>query len=429
MNQRLKWTLVVFALLCLRTAYGLSQNFWHEDVVQIYLLGLKYFTTGAWPYFGPDVVHTNQQIPGGLQSILIALALYIWPVVESPVVLVNILSLSGILLLAVYLRRRFQSHPGWLWLLWLSTLPMTLQFSTNTYNPSYLLFPAVLFFVGFFERIPQFRQLNWSALTSGIAMGFSVGFIFQLHLSWPLLMPFLLTAITIRQPSKERRECASGFVIGGLAISVSLIPTLFEYGLSTLWSTGSSNSEFNIANARNIGSTILRVVSLSSYEFMGFNLGSELDERRQLITSDPVLIISAVTMGLTLVMHVVLIVKAWGQSFVSRKFSPEISLLGVSCIWAAMLFLMTPRPPAFRNIFVLFPVAAVAFGSLAEKYSKQTWLRPMWTSVIVASVLFHSIVAIKMWPEISLYRDRPRVQKAIDENDFRIFADRRPGQY
>jgi hypothetical protein len=428
-NHKLNLTILIVNLLIFRICYGLSQNFWHEDVVQIYLLGLKYFTTGSWPFFGPDVVHTNQQIPGGLQSILIAVPLWIWPVAESPVIFVNILSLFGIGLLAFFMHRRFSSQPAWFWLVWLGTLPMTLQFSTNTYNPSYLLLPAILFFIGFFERVPQLRQLQWSALTSGIAMGLSLGFIFQLHLSWPLLAPYLAATLVLRQPKMERLKLLSGMILGALVISLSLFPTIGQYGLSTLWSAGSSNSEFNIANAQHIGSTILRVVSIASYEFLGFNLGSELAERRSIITSHPLLVISAIVMGLALLTQVIMIIRYWVHGLKSRKMSPELALLGLSCIWAALLFLMTPRPPAFRNIYILFPVAALAAAWLIDAYQQYFRSRVLWAVVVGSSVLFHALVGIKMWPDISLHRDRDRVQNAIDQKDYRILGERRPGHY
>ena len=37
------------------------------------------------------------------------------------------------------------------------TLPWTLEFSTHIINPSYVLAPALVFFIGFFEAVPAFR--------------------------------------------------------------------------------------------------------------------------------------------------------------------------------------------------------------------------------------------------------------------------------
>ena len=53
-----------------RLGFGLCSEFWtSRDNHQIYLLGLKSYTTRMWPYFGPDVTATIQ-IPGALQGLL-----------------------------------------------------------------------------------------------------------------------------------------------------------------------------------------------------------------------------------------------------------------------------------------------------------------------------------------------------------------------
>jgi len=74
-----------------RLAFGLCSEIWFIDQQQIYLIGLKYDTTGLWPYFGPDV-GTNIQLPGALQGLVVGLPLRIWPIPESPYILLNLLS-------------------------------------------------------------------------------------------------------------------------------------------------------------------------------------------------------------------------------------------------------------------------------------------------------------------------------------------------
>ena len=53
-----------------RLAFGLCSPLWtgSEDEKQIYLIGLKFFTTRAWPWFGPDVTNTIQ-IPGTFRGL------------------------------------------------------------------------------------------------------------------------------------------------------------------------------------------------------------------------------------------------------------------------------------------------------------------------------------------------------------------------
>ena len=42
-----------------RLMYGLFSEFWEEDELQVYLIGLKFYTTGVLPHYGPDVVYTK----------------------------------------------------------------------------------------------------------------------------------------------------------------------------------------------------------------------------------------------------------------------------------------------------------------------------------------------------------------------------------
>ena len=58
-----RWRIVSFlaVVFLFRLAFGLLNKFWEADEIQVFLIGLKFFTTGAWPYFGPDVTHTHTQ--------------------------------------------------------------------------------------------------------------------------------------------------------------------------------------------------------------------------------------------------------------------------------------------------------------------------------------------------------------------------------
>jgi hypothetical protein len=147
--------------------FGLCSEFWFEDERQVYLIGLKHFTTHAWPYFGPDV--TNQiQIPGALQGRLISIPLFILRIPEAPFILLNLLSFSSLCLLAWYCTKRLPEVPGWFIWIWLMTAPWTLNFSTHVVNPSYVLPGAILFFIGFLETCPytskQLFQIDWRIL-------------------------------------------------------------------------------------------------------------------------------------------------------------------------------------------------------------------------------------------------------------------------
>ena len=61
--------LILGACFAFRLLFGLSRGFYFEDETQIFLLGFRYYATGAWPFLGPDVVWTRSEIPGALQAV------------------------------------------------------------------------------------------------------------------------------------------------------------------------------------------------------------------------------------------------------------------------------------------------------------------------------------------------------------------------
>ena len=88
-----------------RFRFGTSK-FCGVDEIQVYLIGLKYYCSGAYPYWGADVVNTGGQIPGGLQGLLTGGPLFLWANPESPYWLLNLLSFAVLVLLAWYLHKR-----------------------------------------------------------------------------------------------------------------------------------------------------------------------------------------------------------------------------------------------------------------------------------------------------------------------------------
>src|SRR5438105_13841346 len=95
--RRRRQLFVVLLLLCaflLRLSFGLCSQFWADDERQVYLIGLKFYSTGAWPYFGPDVAR-GVQVPGALQGLLVGLPLFAAPFPEAPFVFLNLLSFAA----------------------------------------------------------------------------------------------------------------------------------------------------------------------------------------------------------------------------------------------------------------------------------------------------------------------------------------------
>ena len=209
MKKNFNCALLFIFLYVFRVLFGLSHPFYglgeiDRDSLQTYLIGLKYYTTGLWPFFGPDQYHLDSggyysQIPGALEGVVVGWPFHVLPIPETPFLVLNLLSLSVLALLACYISRRLPELSFIFVFAWIALLPWTLNLSTHVFNPSYLLFGSVLFFVGFLEALPGLT-LGWMRPSAAFFwMGLAIGWNMQFHFSWVLLPLFVLLAFVWRR--------------------------------------------------------------------------------------------------------------------------------------------------------------------------------------------------------------------------------------
>ncbi|PYS91521.1 MAG: hypothetical protein DMF64_11790 [Acidobacteria bacterium] len=340
--------------------FGLCSEFWFEDEKQIYLLGLKFYATRAWPYFGPDVTPFIQ-IPGALQGLLVGLPFFIAPVPEAPYVLLNLLSFASLCLLAWYTTRRLPEIPSWIVWAWLLTAPWTLGLSTHVLNPSYVLTGGMLFFVGFLELFPPTNRQLIKARLASFMMGCALCWVMQLHMSWVALVPFVLVAFYLRARSEGRKvwRVALWFMSGALVTGSLLVPTYLRYG------TGDTSQVvlFNLDNLRhypNIIEGILgRFLSFARFElprFIGGNTQQRLAFVREHLWLAPfVLFLTAVG-----IMQPIALVALWFKRWHEHKDWPAIKYLTLATVLLLYtLFLFSFRKPHSHTFYVLLPLAMI----------------------------------------------------------------------
>src|SRR5262249_29307579 len=197
--------LALLALFAFRLGFGLSREFFFEDETQIFLIGFRYYATGEWPFFGPDVVWTKSEIPGALQGLLVGIPLRIAPYPESPYVLLALLSFGALCAFAWYVGEHRPGMPRWLLWGWLFTIPWTIESSTHLLNTSYVLAASLIFFLGFFESVPALSLGRVPRPAAHALMGAAVTWVMQFHMQWPLLLPFAAVARVSRVRDRARR--------------------------------------------------------------------------------------------------------------------------------------------------------------------------------------------------------------------------------
>lgn len=429
--------LLLIFLFGFRVFYGLGLEWRQPDEIQIYLLGLKFFTTQTWPYFGPDVIHTDNQIAGALQSLLVGVPLFVWRHPVAPLLFLNLLSFASLLWFAQRLHRLWPLAPGWMVAVWLLTTSWTLNISTHTYNPSYLLVFAIIFFIGFFEVIPSLTLKDMPKPLPFFLMGFALVCVQQLHLSWPLFLPFMGVALIFAW----RARWPLGGIAGGLLVGVAMpalliLPTALEYGPTAIIEALHNNSRnVNTVNIAAFPSIVARVTSLAAYELGGF-LGGNAAERWQTLRAVPWTIPFAAVLGVLGILQPLLLLGglygpvAWRRQLERMPRRAIGFLLAGTLLLAVAAFAFTTRPPLTRNLYLLAPVVWIAgyavFGSLVNSPRRRAVVGGLFAS----SVILHIGVALYHFDAFP-FRTVPWsetfhvVEKAIDMRDYHVLGERR----
>lgn len=433
-NQRRR-RLTFFALLLLAFAFrlfvGLCSQFRDSDTKQIYLLGLKFYSTHAWPFFGPDVVWGEIQIPGALQALLVGLPFFVLPIPEAPYILINILSFAGLCLLAWYCCKRLPEMPRWLVWSWLLTAPWVLDLSTTIYNPSYVLPGAIVFFVGALESYSFTTKEVIAAWLANFMMGFALLWVMQLHLSWVILVPYLLLAFyyKARKGGVAFLRTLGFFALGAAGPGALLIPTYLKYGASQ--GTGGSMSALtlNLENVTSLWGILIRLVSFASYEVPRL-LGPHTADRLLFLKQEPWLIPFVMFLFLAGTAQVIVLIVSWFRSGSTPDGWKAIKYLMLGNLLVIYLsFLFSIKPPQSNHLYVALPIPMI-YSLYCWRWFLSSRFRTVFARVfavmIACGVVFHIGLALHNRPMISVYTERSLVESAIVNKDYKILGERRP---
>lgn len=426
MDRRLVVGLALAAVFAFRLLFGLSQRLFTEDEGQIYLLGLRFFASGHWPYFGPDVVWTGTQIPGALQALLVGLPFFVAPIPEAPYVLVNILSMGALALFGWYLNARLPELPRWLLWGWLFTLPWTLELSTHIINPSYILPASVIFFIGFMEAWPLLRIGRVPVLLAHAGMGAALGWIMQVHMSWPLLLPFIATAFFARA-REGWRSCglAAAAFCGGLALTGAfIVPTWITYGM-VAGGTG-QNVVFHWRDpVSTFFKTLARLLSFSSYEINRF-LG--VGGARQIVfLQDHWWLAPAVLFVwlIGLVHPIWMALTAVRRTRLHQDWPIVRAVFIATVLLASFSFFFSVAWAQSTALYVVAPVSFV-YAAYCWTFVDSPRTRQLAAVVLSVNLLVQIGLALYQFSGPSAYTYRPLLTQAIDDRAPGRFAMRRP---
>lgn len=436
-RPRVAGALLLLLFAC-RLAFGLTVEFWFVDELQVYLIGLKFFSTGQWPFFGPDLVLRDMsisQIPGALQGLLVGLPFFVAPFPEAPFVLLNLLSFGALVFLAWYGSRRVPTLPRWLVYGLALTLPWTLFYSTHVVNPSYVLFGAVLFWVGVVEATVFPDRPLLPRRLADYLQGFGLVWVMQLHMSWTLLVPFAGIAWIARARRGEGLPALGGVLLGGATTGALLVPTFLSHDAASIGSTRTA-LRFNPINARDLDSIAGKFLSFASYELPRF-IGANHRVRMAWLTSNRgVAPFAFLSVGVGLLQPVAFLILWFRRRESVPGWTGVKALAAATILLTWFVFLFTVREPWALTFYLVFPMAFLYSLFCYAHFLKGPWALAFAALVLVSGLVTQTALAWRnledrsRFPERgSLYLDRSRVSAAIAARDYHLLGERRPGTF
>ncbi len=416
-----------------------SLSFHNEfDDKQIYLLGLKFFTSGAWPYFGPDVVWSKSQIPGALIPLLTGAPLFIWMHPAAPIVFMNIMAFAALLFFAWYSSKRFALLPPWFIYAWILLSPFSLKMATRLYNPGHVIIFSIFFLIGFIENMGFYKQNILPKKVSAFLIGASFLALVQTHHSVIMLLPFVLFCLFRWFLAKERKIDLTSFgffCMGALVLGSLLIPTIIKYGPFGLGTAGNFNFEF--IRAREFFPFFFKVLAYASHD-MPYVIKLNAPERADffLVYKNIRFLTIFLTISswlMTAWMFLAFFVKKskhahpnWNHDFKTIKI---IFLCIFLSLFIARLFANVPYPIRVYAFSIVFPFAfyysLYSYERLLQFKGTKTFFSIFFLMVILASVVHSSFENIYNRKTSFLAEEGEKIEQALTEKDSSILGLRR----
>jgi hypothetical protein len=401
-----------------------------EDDLQSYLIGLKAFTTGTWPFYGPDMMTFTSyqgQMCGALEGLLISIPLHLWPIPEAPYLFLNLLTLSALSFLGWYICRRLPKLSPWFVFTWLFIAPWTTHYSTQVINPSYAVVGAILFTVGFMESVPALSMGLLSAPLANVLMGFGLAWTMQLHMSWTMFAP--LWAFSLFSQRKKWVTAIGYGLLGILPMAALILPTYWVYGFGLGRDIHAFSTAFNPENLFQLVNIIARFLSFSSFELPIF-LGQHSHERWDYLFSTPLLLLPGVFLYIAGILQAILLLIGGFANIdnPSQWKAVKLTTLGLVLV-IYVFFWFSMVAPASQRYYEALPFAMVyAFYVWNSLAGKRFW-RILGVVFLVCGTYFQMGYALKTdFKGNSVYsQNRIRMKEAIDHKDYRLLAERRVG--
>lgn len=432
------WALLLLALFALRLAFGL----WAPpvqpvaDELQTTLIGLKYYATGAWPYYGNDVVLPPQnaviltQDPGPLEAFLIGLPWKLWPSPLAPFLLLNLLSLGGLCLLGIYALKRLPHLPPLFVIPWVLTAPWCLHYSTGLINLSYTVTFACYFFVALLESTPSLSlgwiSLPWANILTGIFFSAWV----QFHRTWVLVLPLLAISFFLQWRSTQRWYRGPLFFLLGASPLLALIaPTLLLPGYHFFRdASGFSYGGFNPKNFIKFFGILAQFFAMVCYEMLHF-LGIHTADRIQFLSQNNLWVLATPLFVGGCAQVLALVGFLAFRHSTPPCWAPMKKLILFAFFFTYFCLLFTSKSTEINTFCEMLPLVMLYSIYVWGFGWKKAWVRVGLWFILVGGICFQVWCLFAWMPEkgsfYAQYGDT--LNKAIVQKDDHLLGERRPG--
>jgi hypothetical protein len=315
---------------------------------------------------------------------------------------------------------------------WLLTIPWTIQFSGHLINTSYILPASLIFFIGFFESVPLLSLGRVRAPIAHALMGAALAWLVQIHMSWPLLLPFVVVGWLSGARGSTRALAANlgGFIAGAALPALLLVPTLLLHGGATGSGGVLRNLHVHAVNPWIIVTTLARFLSFPSLEITRFIATDgpkrlEFFQRHLWLAPFAALVFAAgVVQPLWMLIDLARSARRWPEMPTRARWQTLRALVAgsVLLVYASYWFVM--EPPQAHAFYVLAPVAFL-FAAYWWTLIDSPRARQIAAAVLALSIAYHAGLAWAQTPELSLYRNRAVVASAVRLKQPEMFAHRR----
>ena len=406
------------------------------DEIQTYLLGLKYYATNAWPYYGNDVITPPDNLalltqdPGALESLMIGLPLKLWPSPLAPFIFLNLFSMAGLSFLAWYCSKRLPRLSPWFIFTWVLMAPWCVHYTTGMINLSYTIAFSAFFFVAWMESVPAL-SLNWIAPPlANILMGFFFSGWLQFHRTWVLLGPFLALSFFLQWKKTGKITGPLYFALGALPLCLLILPTLLQSTYHFSRDVSGLSYGFNFHNFLRFFTTLAQFLSLASFEAPRF-IGAHTVERIQYLKQNFILIPGLFLWYFGILQPLIFL----GFLFDAKNPAPHWKLIRWLLIGTFLLvfssLLFTVKNPDINTYCEMLPVVMIYSLYVWERCWTYSWGKGLLQFFIACVLIFQVAWLIDKAPQNQSFylKYQPSIAQAIEKNDYHLLGERRQGAF